>query len=446
MNKELKSTLILEIDPEFTQTQKTCLKYLFDKQTKEVLFGGAAGGGKSWVGVSYLIIMCIKYPKTRYLMGRSKLDSLKKTTLNTFFEVCSHWNLQSGRDYTFNGHSNIIKFDNGSEIILKDLFLYPSDPNFDNLGSLEITAAFIDEANQITEKAKNIVASRLRYKLDENDLIPTMLMTCNPAKNWVYTEYYKPSKLGKQKPYRKFIQSLVGDNTYISKHYEKQLFELDELSKQRLLFGNWEYDATNDSLIDYDAILNLFSQKGVMGQKYISCDVARFGADKTIIMYWEGLYIKKIRTLLKSAVNDVVDEVKQLQQENQVPLRNIIIDEDGVGGGAKDFLRCQGFVNNARPIKAENYQNLKTQCYYKLADLINKAQIGVECNDINIKNHIIEELEQVRTKDADKDNKLQMIPKDTIKGIIGRSPDYSDAMAMRMYYEIDSNFGRYYVS
>ena len=75
------------------------------------------------------------------------------------------------------------------------MFLYPSDRNFDSLGSLEITAAFIDEANQITEKAKNVVASRLRYKLDENNLIPKMLMTCNPAKNWTYTEYYRPARI-----------------------------------------------------------------------------------------------------------------------------------------------------------------------------------------------------------------------------------------------------------
>jgi phage terminase large subunit len=255
----------LEINPDFTRTQKECLKYLFDDTTKEVLFGGAAGGGKSWVGVSYLITMCLQYPKTRYLMGRSKLDALKKTTLNTFFEVCLAWNLKSGDDYTFNGSSNVITFYNGSEIILKDLFLYPSDRNFDSLGSLEITGAFIDEANQITEKAKNVVGSRLRYKLDENGLIPKLLMTCNPAKNWTYTLYYKPAKEGSIKPYRKFIQSLVGDNSYISKHYEKQLSELDELSKQRLLFGNWEYDATNDSLVDYDAIINMFNQKGVMG-------------------------------------------------------------------------------------------------------------------------------------------------------------------------------------
>lgn len=39
-----------------------------------------------------------------------------------------------------------------------------------------------------------------------------------------------------------------------------------------------------DSLIEYDAILNMFNQKGIEGDKYISCDVARFGADKTVIM------------------------------------------------------------------------------------------------------------------------------------------------------------------
>jgi len=325
------------------------------------------------------------------------------------------------------------------------LFLYPSDRNFDSLGSLEITGAFIDEANQITEKAKNVVASRLRYKLDENNLIPKMLMTCNPAKNWVYSEYYRPSKDNTIKPYRKFIQSLVGDNTYISRHYEKQLFELDELSKQRLLYGNWEYDATQDSLIDYNSILSLFESKGTNGDKYITCDVARFGSDRTVIMLWQGLHLTYMRTLLKSAINDVVDEIKKLQQENQVALRNIIVDEDGVGGGVKDYLRCQGFVNNSKALKNENYQNLKTQCYYKLADLINKGQIGITCTNVNTKNDIIEELEQVRTKDADKDNKLQILSKDTIKAIIGRSPDYADALAMRCYYEIDSNYGRYFV-
>jgi|TARA_R110000744_G_scaffold378850_1_gene495647 hypothetical protein len=435
----------MDISPNFTPKQELAIEYLFDNDTREVLFGGAAGGGKSYLGCCWLLIMALKFPGTRYLMGRAKLDSLKKTTLNTFLEVCQQWGLKANKHYTFNGSSNIITFYNKSEIILKDLFLYPSDRNFDSLGSLEITGAFIDEANQITEKAKNIVASRIRYKLDKFKLVPKILLSCNPSKNWCYNEYYRPAKDNTLKPYRKFIQSLVTDNPFISKHYEAQLQTLDELSKQRLLYGNWEYDTSNDSLVDYDAILNIFNTIGLDGDKYITCDVARFGADKTVIMLWQGLHIVSIQYYLKSDIPLIVNTIKDLQSLHAVKLTNIIVDEDGVGGGCKDYLRCVGFQNNSRPIKAENYQNLKTQCYYKLAELINTGQIGVTCKDVNIKQNIIEECEQIRRKDADKDGKLKLIPKEDVKITIGRSPDYSDAMAMRMYYEIEQNYGQYYV-
>jgi len=432
------------VKPILTNKQALAFTYLKDNETNEILFGGGAGGGKSWFLCAALVSECLRYKGIRALLGRSQLSVLKSTTLNTLFEVCEQWNLTTPKHYKYNAHTNIISFYNGSEIYLKDLFQYPADRNFDSLGSLELTLAAIDECNQITEKAKQIVSSRIRYKLDEYGLIPKLLLTCNPSKNWTYTDFYRMAKNKELPKHRKFIQALVDDNENISKHYKEQLSKLDKLSKERLLFGNWEYDATDDSLIDYDAIVSLFNNKGVEGAKYISCDVARFGSDKTVIMYWEGLQIKKIRTLLKSAINDVVDEVRAIQQEYQVPLRNIVIDEDGVGGGAKDFLRCQGFVNNSKALRKENYQNLKTQCFYTLAKKINEGQIGINCPDISIKECIIEELEQVRTKNQDKDAKLQIVPKDTIKALIGRSPDYADALAMRMYYEIKPS-GKYYV-
>lgn len=228
-------------------------------------------------------------------------------------------------------------------------------------------------------------------------------------------------------------------------HYKGQLEKLDRLSKERLLYGNWEYDASDTNLINYDAILNLFTQKGKEGENYITCDVARFGSDKTVIMVFYGLQVIRIKTFDKSSVVEVADEIRRLQTEYSVNLHNIIVDEDGVGGGVKDILRCKGFVNNSKPLKNENYQNLKTQCYYKLSDLINKGQIGIDTKDINIRQYIIEELEQVCMHNPDKDNKLQIVPKDTVKAILGRSPDFSDALAMRCYYEIDSNYGRYFV-
>jgi phage terminase large subunit len=188
-----------------TSKQGKALKYLTDKTTTEVLYGGAAGGGKSYLGCCYIIWLCTSYDGVRCLIGRSKLDTLKKTTLNTFFEVCKSWNIQANTHYRYNASTNVITFFNGSEVILKDLFMYPSDRNFDSLGSLELTAAFIDECSQITEKAKQIVASRIRYKLDQYDLIPKILLTCNPSKEWVYSSFYKLHKENRLPKHRKFI-------------------------------------------------------------------------------------------------------------------------------------------------------------------------------------------------------------------------------------------------
>ena len=435
---------MIDINPDLTSKQKQALKYMFDNTTTELLYGGAAGGGKSYLLVAYAIITSLKYPGVRGLIGRSKLDALKKTTLNTFFDVCSQWNIKAGEHYTYNAQSNIIKFYNDSEILLKDLFLYPSDANFDSLGSLELTYACIDEANQITEKAKNVLSSRLRYKLDEYNLIPKLYMSCNPAKGWVYN-VYKESRDNTLPQHKKFIQALVSDNKHISKHYTAQLNKLDEISKARLLRGDWEYDDSKDALIEYDAIINMFSNVVPTGAKYITADIARFGKDKTAIYLWNGLQVADVVVLDMSSMVDVANKIKEIQQREGVKLSNIIVDEDGVGGGAKDILRCKGFVNNSKAIRGENYANLKTQCYYKLADLINRGQIGFSTNDIKLKELLIQELEQVRRVNMDKDTKLAIMSKDKIKDLIGRSPDYSDALMMRCYYELGLSRGKYAV-
>mgnify|MGYP001218035684 FL=1 len=436
---------MIDISPDLTSKQKKALKYLLDNTTTEVLYGGAAGGGKSFLLCCYSIITCLRYPGVRGLIGRSKLDALKKTTLNTFFDVCNQWNIKSGEHYNYNAQSNIITFYNGSEIILKDLFHYPSDANYDSLGSMELSFVGIDECNQITEKAKNVLSSRIRYKLDEYNLIPKMIMTCNPAKGWVYNNFYKPNRDNTLPNHQKFIQALVSDNKHISKHYEEQLQKLDEISKARLLRGDWEYDDSNDTLINYDSIINMFSNIVPTGEKYITADIARYGKDKTCIFFWNGLQVSQIVVLELSSMVDVANKIKEIQQREGVRLSNIIVDEDGVGGGAKDILRCKGFQNNSKAVRGENYQNLKTQCYYKLADMINRGQIGVSTNDIKFKELLIQELEMVKRTNIDKDSKLSILSKDKVKDLIGRSPDYSDALMMRMYYELGLSTGRYAV-
>ena len=419
-----------------SEKQTQAIDLIEDNKTKEIIYGGGAGSGKTALGVYWILKCCLKYPGTRALIGRAVLKTLKETTLNSFYDVCRMQGLKSGVHYQFNAQSNIITFQNGSTILLKDLFQYPSDINFDELGSLEISGAFIDECNQITEKAWNIVKSRIRYKLTEFNIIPKMLGTCNPAKGYVYNNFYKPTKDGTISESKAFIQSLIQDNPYISEHYIKSLQSLDKFSKERLLFGNWEYDDNDNALIEYDKIIDMFTNEHIpSGKGYISADIARFGKDNTLIMVWSGFRVVEIHKLSNKATTEVSAYIKHLAKKHSIPYSQIIADEDGVGGGTVDQVGCKGFVNNSKALTG-NYINLKSECYYKLAELINQAGVWVMSEDVKIKKELTEELEWVQRHNADKDGKLAVLPKDKVKEHLGRSPDISDALMMRMWFEL----------
>jgi len=430
---------------ELSIKQTIALDLLEDKTTNEILFGGGAGGGKTALGCYWQLKQRLKYPNTRGLIGRAVLKTLKETTLVSFFQVAKMQGLEAGKHYKYNGQMSQIELFNGSIILLKDLYAYPSDPNFDELGSLEITDAFIDEANQIEDKARNIIKSRIRYQLDENELIPKVLYTCNPAKNWTYSEFYKPQVDGTIAKNKQFIASLIDDNPFISKHYKENLLTLDTVSKERLLFGNWEYSNDPSILIEYDKILDAFNSGYIpTGPHYITCDVARFGSDSTVVGIWDGFRVKLHQYNGKSVV-EVAEIIKQFQAEHQVPNSQIVVDEDGVGGGVVDILRCKGFVNNSSPLEnpitrqKENFDNLKSQCYFKLAELMNDNKIFINASGTT-KEKIIQELEQVKQKSVDNDGKKGVMPKDKVKALIGRSPDFSDCLAMRMIFEYTPRF------
>lgn len=424
-----------------TIKQTKAIDLLEDDVTNELIFGGGAGGGKSALGCYWQLKRRLKYPETRGVIGRASLKTLKETTLNSFFQVCSKQGVRKGVHYEYNDNKSIIRFYNGSEILLKDLFNYPADPEFDELGSLEITDAFVDETNQVVSKGWGVLKSRIRYKLDENGLIPKIMGSCNPAKNWVYLDFYKPNKNGTLPPRKAFIQSLLTDNPHISKHYRENLLTLDNNSKERLLYGNWEYSDDPSALMTFDKISDIFTNIFVQGgSKYITADIARLGRDETVIGVWDGMRLIAIKHYAKNLITEAADGIQRLRAEYSVPLSNIIVDEDGVGGGVKDILGCEGFVNNSSPLpvdgEKENYNNLKSQCYFKLAAAINKSELYVMGATNDQRDKLVQELEQVKQHNMDKDGKKQVLPKDKVKELIGRSPDISDMVMMRMWFEI----------
>ena len=420
---------------------------LLDKKTRFVVFGGGGGGGKSWLGCEWLLSMCLQYPKTKWFIGREELKRLLGSTYMTFLKVCSHHNIPKEK-WRLNGQYGYIEFDNGSRIDLLDLKNLPSDPLYERFGSLEYTGGWIEEAGEINFKAFDTLKSRIGRQLNkEYNIKSKIFITCNPKKNWLYTVFYIKWKNKTLPDDSYFIQSLYNDNPYTAEEYEFNLKSIsDEGLKQRLMYGNWEYTSDPSKLMEYDAIIDLWNNSHIKEteKRYLSVDVARFGRDRTVICVWYGLVLKEMLSYDKTSVQEVVNLIVNISEKHKVPRRNVVIDEDGVGGGVLDFLpNATGFVNNSKcfPEKGDkmNYANLKTQCYFKLAEYVTNSKIYIEDKNDQFKEYLVQELEQVKRKDIDKDSTVRIVDKEAIKENIGRSPDFSDAVMLRMFFEVSNS-------
>lgn len=415
----------------------------FTDDSFEALFGGGAGGGKSFGMCYFFLMMSECYPDTVYAIVREELKQLRESTYITMGKVVKYLNFPD-KMYNFNGQDNHLTFRNGSRIYLKDGGYKPSDPEYDRWGSTEFTGAWIEEGQQVGIQAKEAIQTRTGRAKNETYNIPAFLIvTGNPGKNWMYTQFYKPAQEGKLPVYRFFYPALVHDNPFIAKSYIKNLQKLPESStrKQRQYYGNWEFDDDPTALVEYTKIMDMFSlYVGKTGEKFLICDAARDGGDKITAFVFDGLQLIEMKYWSREKTDVSAKKLKKLMMKHGIPASRVLVDVNGVGGGLADQLPdgIVEFINNARALDDENYKSLKDQCGYILAQYINAGKIGMMGIDLpeEVKEQIIEEMEWLKSYEDDKGGKARLLPKDKIKEAIGRSPDFLDTFLMRMYFEI----------
>lgn len=445
---------ITTIGDKWHYKQEEVLQLLTDNESEEILYGGAAGGAKSWTGSVWLMFMCLCFPGTKWFVGREELKRITESTLITFFKVAKEYQIDS---FKYNGQKNFIQFENGSRIDLLELKYLPRDPLYERFGSTEFTGGWIEEGGEINYGAYEVLKTRIgRQYNDKYGILAKIFITCNPKKNWLYQEFYKPFKDGiLTEGLKRFVQAFVQDNPFIESGYIERLKRTkDKAKKERLLKGNWDYDDNPYSLCGYDDITAIFENdhinKDEKNEKrndllnYITADVARFGSDRARIGYWEDWDLIEVISFDISKTTEIQAAIDALRAKYQVPKYRCIADEDGVGGGVVDNCGIKGFVNNSKPFKEKisntkkevpNYDNLQTQCLFGLAEKINKNEINVSADlSIEEKDMIIEELGTIERNSSDL-KKLTLTKKAVIKENIGRSPDWRDLMLMRKYFD-----------
>lgn len=246
------------------------------------------------------------------------------------------------------------------------------------------------------------------------------------------------------------------DNPHIPKQeIEKAKKELDfDTFKQEYLA---EYIDNAGSLFKYTALVDVFSNSITKTtEKYMTVDIADDGSDKTKFSFWEGLEEYRREEYARLNTESIIAKIREYASEERIPYSHIAVDAIGVGAGVASSSLLDGiigFKSSYAPIKTDidivrlpnvgyfdetkltsDYRNLRSQCVFTLADLVNNHKIASKVTG-RPKEAIIEELSNYQDVSTG-DGKRQATAKEDIKEIIGHSPDDSDTWIMRMYFHI----------
>ena len=207
---------------------------------KDVLYGGSAGGGKSYAMIvdplrfahraaHRALILRRSMPELRELIDKSRELYPKAFPGSKYREVEKLWNFPSGAKIEF----GFLERD-------ADVYRYQGQA-YSWIG--------FDEITQLpTEFSWNYLSSRLRTT--DSEITPYMRCTANPGgvgAHWVKKRYIDPSEsdqsfLGADGLTRKFIPARLQDNPYLARDgmYEQMLKSLPPTQRKQLLEGNWD--------------------------------------------------------------------------------------------------------------------------------------------------------------------------------------------------------------
>jgi hypothetical protein len=322
---------------------------------------------------------------------------------------------------------NIYRFTNGSEIVLLDTFTKPSDTLKDSWSGLELSGCVIDELGETSKIAYYVLYSRIRYKLTEYNLKPLILSASNPCRGWVHQFF-----ITNPQPNTKFLQSLVTDNKYLPSTYIESLNQLDGVLKRRLLYGDWNYNQSDDDLFNLSDVEQCFYNEFFTNENddnWITCDPSE-SKDKCVIILWKGYNVIKIDRYTGMDGNEIASTIRNLMGLYKVPIKNVVCDAIGLGQATVQNLKgCYEFKGSMSPTQegVGKFINLRAQCIWKFSDMIQQNKINFNFSyDEDLVNQLLLHKKEI------KDGKFKVTSKEKIKQQLTHSPDEFDSLYLRM--------------
>ena len=248
------------------KAQREFLEIPHDYSLDVAVYQGGYGSGKTFAGSLLGILLALKFPGIRGLVGAQTYTLVRDTTLQTYFEHLDNFGFTEGKDYDWSSSLQKLTFKNGSEI----LFRHFDEPN--KLKSLNLGFVEIEEMSDIPYDTFKMLLGRMRQKVKKSwkDFTYRIFGHTNPetCRGWVY----KTFKENKSPNYR-LISAPTTQNIYLPKGFCDELKKVYDEQYYNLfvLAQNGEY---NNGLVIKD-----FSDENIKEITYqpemdlhISCD------------------------------------------------------------------------------------------------------------------------------------------------------------------------------
>lgn len=215
------------------EKQLEFIQAVFSFKYESLLFGGAAGGGKSYVSLATLITLAKLYPNSRSHVIRESLPTLKRTTIPTFFKLCPKSFI---RNYHQTDH--IVTFTNGSTL---EFFPenFSQDKNLTRFDGLETNFFLIEEAQEVQKKTFEKCKLRVGRHIIPNQPPRLILLTCNPSQTWTKKEFHEPAMSGTLKSSYFYKRALMSDNPDLPPEYVAAMENLDDVTRAVFVNGDW---------------------------------------------------------------------------------------------------------------------------------------------------------------------------------------------------------------
>lgn len=301
------------------------------------------------------------------------------------------------------------------------------DPDWNKAKGLEITAAHIEEANEIEEGGFNILMTRIG-RWNDNGVPPYLVCTCNPAQGWVRTRFRDPAAEGTLEAPFLFIETNQSELEPGAMDLYKHL---PPVEFARFVQNNWDFGDDPNQLIPFEWLKRSLVEAGKRPPVFIGVDVAREGNDRTVFAFGTKSRCSKIEIFTKMDTAQIGQLLIDRMKEYQIGASHVWVDVVGVGGGVVDYCRSKGY-----PVRSYNsgaaaqgtagamkFFNRKAESWWGL-------RTALADETYSIVNHpdVIKEIPQVRYFI---DSKMYRIEdKKQMKKRLGKSPDVADAISI----------------